>query len=864
MDKERKSKEIPVIVRWLFGRIVNSADRGYFIEDLKEAYSEITRDKGAIAAYFWIFSHLTRSFLPFLRTIYTRGFAMFKNYFKIAFRNLTRHKGYSFINISGLAIGMACCIMILLWVQDELNYDMFHENLEDIFIAWTVNDMGDTKWRTAGTPPAVGPALKEDYPEVINSARLNNGSLNVVLSYGDNKYDEELQAADNALFSLFTIPFVMGDTKNALTDPHSIVMTESMAEKYFGSENPIGKLISINHQYSFTVTGVLENYPHNTRFRHDFYVPLIFLEEFHSRKNYTRTWYNLSFRTYIQLNKGTQVENFGERIIDRINREQNGDDCELHIRPYSKLYLHWLGQGNGRIDQVRMFSMIAVFVLLIACINFMNLTTARSGNRSKEIGMRKVAGAYKRDIIKQFFGESIIVSFISLLLALLIVLLLLPSFSDLTGKPLSLNLTGNPLLILIFIGIALLTGLTAGSYPALFMSSFKPVSTIKGALVSGRRGTVFRKALVILQFALSITLIIRTFVVYDQMNFIRDKNLGFDKEHLLYIRVNGALKEQSDTFKEELYKNPNILKASVTSHSPAGVYWNGGGWNWEGKDPNIEPLVTYFSTDYDFAETFKVEMVKGEFYTKEKVSESSYSTGKMVINETFAKMIGKEDIIGSTISQGTRIVTIIGVMKDFNFKPLYNEIGPINIYLNIPRRNRFVFLRLKGDNISETVSYIEDVYKQFNPEFPFTYRFLDDDYDMMYRTEERSGKIINSFAGFTIFISCLGLFGLASFMAEQKTKEIGIRKVLGASVPTIIRLLSKEFIILVSAANIIAWPAAYFYSQKWLEDFSYRISLGWYVFIISGLTALIIAVLTVSFQSAKAARANPSSSLKYE
>ncbi|MCP4724092.1 MAG: FtsX-like permease family protein [bacterium] len=864
MDNKKIRNNTPFIGRWLFGRLVKSCDSDLFTEDLKEVYTDICRGRGKIKAYIWFWSHLMRSIPAFFKTIYHRSAAMFKNYFKIAFRNLSRHKGYSFINISGLAIGMACCIMILLWVQDELNYDKFHENLEDLYIVGTISHMGDVLWRTAGTPPAIGPALKEEYPEVVNSARLNNGTSSVVLSYGEQRYDEEIQAADNALFSIFTIPFIKGDPEKALIDPHSIVMTESTAKKYFGDEDPIGKVVSINNQFTFTVTGVIEEYPHNTRFRSDLYVPLFFLEEYYGRKGYTGTWFNLSFRTYVQLREGAVVDEFNEKIFDRISRVRRGDDCDAFVWPYSELYLNWLGQGGGRMEQVRMFSMIAVFVLLIACINFMNLTTARSGNRSKEIGMRKVAGAYKRDIIKQFYGESIIVSFISMLLGLIIVGLLLPSFNDLTGKLLSINFLGNPGLILIFIGIAILTGLISGSYPALFMSSFKPLSIIKGALSGGRGNSVFRKALVVLQFALSITLIIRTYVVYDQMNFIREKNLGFDKEHLLYIRVNGALTEHSDTFKQELYKNPNILNASVTSHSPTGIYWNGSGWDWEGKDANFDPLVTYFSTDYDFVETFKVEMLKGEFYTEDKVAGSSQTSGKMVINETFAKMIGKEDIIGTQITQGGRKATIIGVMKDFNFKPLYNEIGAINIYLNIPRRNRFIFLRLKGEDISETINYIGEVYRTFNPEFPYTYRFLDDDYDLMYRSEERSGKIVNYFAGLTVFISCLGLFGLASFMAEQKTKEIGIRKVLGASVQTIINLLSKEFIILVSVANVIAWPAAYYLSRNWLEDFSYRISLGWQIFLISGLAAILIAVLTVGFQSVKAARANPSDSLKYE
>lgn len=786
---------------------------------------------------------------------------MLRNYLKIAFRIINRHKGYSFINISGLAIGMACCILIMLWVQGELSFDKFHENSNDLYVVVTSTSFGSKVITYPGTPPAFGPAVEQEYPEIINTARFNNGQTPLVLAHGEKKFRERVQIADASVLEMFTFPLVQGHPATALSNPHSIVMTERMAEKYFGSEDPLGKIIRVDNTYDFTVTGILKSLPYNSSIQFDFLVPLAFFDDLRGEA-YLRSWGNLSFRTYVQLQSHISYENVSQKIADRIEREGE-ENCEAFLHPFSRLYLHWLDRGGGRIGQVRMFSLIALFVLLIACINFMNLTTARSGNRAKEIGIRKVVGAYKNNIIKQFYGESILLSFLSLLIAIGLVELLFPAFTNLVGRGLILDFFRNPALIFSFLGITLLTGVIAGTYPAIIMSSFQPARTIKGFLGSSTRSSRFRKILVVLQFTISISLIIGTIAVYKQLRFMSHMDLGFDKEHLIYSPVGGSLAKNYEAAKQELLQSPDILHATVTSHVPTGIYWNGSGWNWEGKDPKVDPLVTYFCVDADFIGTFKTEMAEGEFFSKEDITSGAFEW-KVIINEEFARITGKEALAGERLSIGAESYVVAGVIKDFNFKPLEEEIGPIAIFLPWPRRINYMFMRIDPENIPGTISHAKKVFQQFDPEFPFEYRFLDEDFDRLYRSEQRTGRIINIFAALTIIISCLGLFGLASFMVEQRTKEIGIRKVLGSSFHGIILLLSKEFLKWIVLANLIAWPLAYYYTSRWLQDFAYRTGLGLDVFVLTGMLSLAIALATVSYQAIKAARANPIESLRYE
>jgi len=838
--------------------------------DFEEEYYEMAREIGTDKARFWFWIQAFKAIPAFTKHKIYWSIQMFKNYMKIALRNIKRHKGYSFINIFGLAVGLTCCVLIFLWVQDEFSYDQFHENGDNLYLVGTHQRLGNRTTTGSGTPPALGPAFKDEYPEIVNSVRICNGPHGLIFAYGEKRFREYVEAVDNALLEMFTFPLIQGNPETALSEPYSLVMTERMAQKYFGTKDALGKIIRVENKYDFKVTGVLENLPRNSLLQFDFLVPVQFLKEHWNAPNHLDTWYNFSFTTFIQLHESASPQGVEEKTAGRINKGHPDNDVTPFLRSYTKLYLHGLGTGGGRITRVRMLSLIAVFVLLIACINFMNLTTARAGNRAKEIGMRKVTGALRWDLIKQFYGESILMAFLSLVFAVLLVILLLPVFNSLTGKELTFNPSHNLSLTLGLLGVILLTGLVAGSYPALFMSSFQPVKIMRDASGLGSKSSLFRKILVVLQFAISVALIIQTLVIYKQLKYMRNRDLGFNRDHLVYIPVNGNLKHLYEAAKQELQLVPGITQVSLTSRTPLIFGSSGSGWDWEGKSPEIDPMIRYFCCDFDFVKTFKMEMVQGRFFSRERTPAASPQSGQLVINEEFARIIGKENPVGMRLSRGPYHGTIIGVINDFNYWPLYYRSGPLVIFYKTynPAPNhtyyRYIFARIRPDNVPQTIASIEKIYKKFNPEFPFNFRFLDDDYDRLYRSEEQTGAILRYFAVLAILISCLGLFGLASFLAEQRTKEIGIRKVLGSSVQGIIVLLSKQFLKWVVVANIIALPIAGFLSYRWLQNYPYRTSVGVWVFLLTAVMTLVIALLTVSYQSMKAARSNPVDSLKYE
>jgi putative ABC transport system permease protein len=794
---------------------------------------------------------------------------MFINYLKVALRNIKRYKGFSFINISGLAVGMACCILIFLWVQDELSYDKFHENGKNLYLVGTHERYGTKTVTHSGTPSAVGPALKADYPEIVNAARICNGPHTLNFAYGDKRFREEVEAVDPSFLEMFTFPLIKGNPATALSDLHSVVLTQRTTYKYFGTDDPIGKVIRVENRYDFLVTGVLANLPHNSIIQFDFLIPIEFLREHWNYPQLLGQWSDFSFTTYVQLQENASYEEISHKISGRITRENREFEGDSFLWPFTRLYLYSLGTGGGRIAMVHMLSLIAVFILLIACINFMNLTTARSGNRAKEIGMRKVTGAYRVDIIKQFYGESILMAFLSLFMAILLVVVLLPVFNQFTAKALNFDIFRTPVLLLGLPGAALLTGLMAGSYPALFMSYFQPVEIIKGVKGVGSKGAAFRKVLVVLQFAVCLILIIRTFVAYNQLNYMRNKDLGFNRDHLVYIPISGALEKHYQAAKQELLKIPGIVKVSLTSRTPLGFYSGGSGWEWEGKRPDVNPHIRYFCCDHDFVKTFEIEMAQGQFFSGELTNTDSIKAGQLVINEELARIIGKNNSVGTRISYKTQQLRIIGVIKNFNYWPLYHHSGPLMVFYKTYHstgepRYRYIFARLSPENIPKTITAAKQVITKMNPGFPFTYHFLDEDYDHLYRSEEQAGTIFQNFALLAILISCLGLFGLSSFMAEQRTREIGIRKVMGSSVQGIVLLLSKEFMKWVVMANIIAWPTAWWISHNWLRKFAYRTSIDPGIFVLSTILTLIIALVTVSYQSIKVALANPVDSLRSE
>jgi putative ABC transport system permease protein len=784
---------------------------------------------------------------------------MLVNYLKIAWRNIRRHPGYSFINFAGLALGMACCILILVWVKDEVETNRFHAKADSLYVVRTIQHYGSETETGTGSVPALGPALKAEFPEVRNTARISNGQGRYLLDYKEKQFRETVQMADPQIFELFSFPLVRGNLNDVFAGPDVMVLSESAAARIFGDEEAVGKTITLDKKFDFRVVGIMKDIQGNSTIRFDVWMPLEMTRRLF-RPNYLDTWYNMAFQTYVEMAPGTDIAAFNDKIFNRIRQSHPETILEPLLYPFKDLYLKvW-----GREANVRIFSAIALVILVIACINFMNLTTARSVRRAREVGLRKVVGAERRQVMRQFFGESLIYTFVSLLLALGMIGLVLPAFRLLTMKSFRMDQFFEPSLLLGIAGVAILTGLLAGIYPALFLSSFRPVTVLKGLKEAGASGGLFRKSLVVLQFALSTLLIIGTVVIYGQVRFMKTKSLGFDREHLLYVPIEGALLTSVDTFKQELLQIPGIRSATATTHSPTGIYTNGQDWDWEGRNPNVNPLVTYFGVDPDFLETFGMTLAQGESFRPQ----SSAASPDVIINERFAGIIGSPEVIGMRLSQGPRTMRVIGVVKDFHFKPLNQEIEPIMIYFDPSYRAfqsyRYMFLRLTPGDVPRVISSIEKVVRGRNPGFPFEYRFLDDDYDRLYRTVEREMAIVRTFAVLAIFISCLGLFGLAAYTAEQRTKEIGIRKVLGASAPGIVVLLSKEYAKWVLIANLIAGPVAYFLMKNWLKDYSYRISLDGTIFAAAAATTLIIAQLTVSFQAFRSARTNPAETIRYE
>ena len=851
----------PRLGHWLLSRIYGGGDHFTLIGDFGEVYAEIANDKGETAASLWYWGQIVKLVPLFLSNSIYWSVQMIKNYLKVALRNIRRHKGFSFINIAGLAIGLACCLLITIWVLDELSYDKFHENAANLYRVEEDQHYSGRIFYVYVTPYPLGPALKAEIPEILDATRVV-WTRGMLFKYEDHTFFEDSgRAVDPSFLKMFTYPLVKGDKNTALDSPFSVVLSEDLAEKYFGEDDPIGKVITLNNQHEFTVTGVLENIPHNTYLQFDFLVPYEILK----RTGQTREedFGSNSIYTFVQLPEGTLLEQANQKIFGFIRTKNPESRTDLRLMPYTKLHLHqFFGyeKSAGAIQYVYIFSVIAFIVLLIACINFMNLSTARSANRAKEVGLRKVVGAIKGHLVRQFYGESVVYAFIALIFAVGIATLLLPAFSNLSGKELSWSVAGIETILIGLLGITLFTGLVAGSYPAMFLSAFQPARVLKGGLFSGSGGARFRRVLVVVQFALSVLLIIGTGIVYQQQNYIKNMRLGWDKEHLVYIPMRADTKKSYNVLKQELIQNPQVLNVTGTSQLPTHIGSNSGGAQWEGKDPELQILIGFNSVDFDFIETLKIEIADGRSFDKEYTSDLSKS---WIVNEEVVKLMDKDSVIGERFSHVGVDGTIVGVMKNFHYQTLRNKIEPLAIAVN-PKDLNYMIIRIPPEDVSASLGFIENTWKRIIPTYPFEYRFMDERYDMMYRAEQRIGTLLRCFAVLAVFVACLGLFGLASFMAEKRTKEIGIRKVLGASVTQVTRLLCREFFLLVLVANVIAWPAAYFIMRKWLQSYAYRVDLGYFVFVGAMLLALFVAILSVGYQAIRAARANPAKSLRYE
>jgi len=845
---KRQRKVPPKIAVWMLRHMADPEDKLSLLGDFEEEYTDLCFERGIAKANSWYWLQILISIPSFFKSLVYWRLTMLKNYLMIALRNIKKHKTFSFINITGLAVGIACCVMILLWVQDELSYDRFHENHKELYRT-IMNHEGE--WWSS-TPWALAPLLKREYPEILKSKRYAN--RNMLITYKENSFYESMAFVDPDFFEMFTFPVVKGDSQSALATLDSVVITESAAKKYFGTEDPMGKALTANNRRKLTVTGIMIDMPTNSHMSFSMLAPVrLFGEE-------TLSSWAVESNSYVLLQKNTSQDSFRKKIsgiimeYDKRTTKTNIAD----IQPITRIHLYSLN-GRGNIFYVYIFSTIAVFVLFVACINFMNLSTARAGTRAKEVGIRKVIGARRSHVIKQFFGESILFAFIAMLLSLVLVYLLLPVFNNLAQKSLALNPGQNFTILFGLLGVTLFTGFVSGSYPALFLSTFLPVNVLKGKLPSSKKRSFLRRALVVTQFAVAIILIIGTFILYKQLNYIRNKELGFNRQHVISLPMNRAVSENFQAFKNEIVQNPQVVHVTSATSRPTRV----GNINpvyWEGRGPDQYETMRFVAMEYDYINTFEMEIVEGRDFSREYPTDSQ----NYIVNEAAVKFMGLKEPLGKLFSIWQDEGKIIGVVKDFHSRPLHEEIEPLVLTLTQNWSHNFIFIRMLPDNISQTMGYLEGAWKKFSPNYPFDYLFLDEAFEQLYRTDQRTGIIFKYFSILAIFISCLGIFGMAAYMIEQRTKEIGVRKVLGASVSNIVALVSKEFVILLALANGIAWPLAYLLMNKTLNNYAYRTNITFWIFLLAGVLASAIALLTVSFHAFKAARTEPVNALRYE
>ncbi|HTN08459.1 ABC transporter permease [Agriterribacter sp.] len=792
---------------------------------------------------------------------------------------MLKHKTFSFINILGLSIGIAICFIIMLFVQGELSYDRFNIKADRTYrIAFKASINGG-KILEANVMPPVAAALKNDYPEVEEAIRIKEGGRPKV-TYKNKTFKEgRLALVDANFFNVFTLPFLKGDSQVALTDPNTIVLTKELADKYFGKEEPLGKLLFVNNNTTLCkVTGVIDNIPVNAHFHFDMFVSL-------SGIAYAtdQSWMSSGFFTYIVLKKGSDYKKLEAKFPAMVEKymgpqiqqamgmslEQfrtRGNQLGFLLQPLTDIHLHsgsnYEFEPGGDMRYIYIFSAIAIFMLLIACINFINLSTAGTSKRAKEVGIRKVMGSARIELVKQFLLESVLITLIALLLSIVWVKLSLPVFNELSGKNLAIGFAINQAAM--FLVIVLLVSLLAGIYPAFFLSSFKPIATLKGKMNTGIKSFKLRSGLVVFQFFISVSLITATVVVYQQMKFIREAKLGYNKDQLIVLPNSWALGKNETVFKEQLLNDPRVVNATISGYKPAGPSYSNNALAYpEGKENQVMKTLEY-GIDERYIPTLGIEMAAGRNFSPSRLTDSL----GMIINETAAKAFGwgsnaiGQSVIRQNSVRGNNVTfTVVGVVKDFHFRSLHEAITPLLMVLN-PESG--LIIKVKTKDMAGLLATMKQEWAKFGPEEPFTYNFMDELYNKTYAAEQKTGRILNIFAALTILVACMGLFGLATYTAEQRSKEIGIRKVLGASVTQVTGMLSKEFLKLVLIACIIAFPLSYWAMYTWLQDFAYRININWWVFVLAGSAALLIAVFTVSFQAIKAAVANPVKPLRTE
>lgn len=813
---------------------------------------------------------------------------MLQNYFKIAFRNLMRHKVFSLINLFGLTIGLACCLLIALFILDELSYDRYHEKADRIYRVTRsfLEKDGSVQLHLGHVAPPFGPLIKEDFKEVEEVVRILQTTRN--FRYEDKVFNEQnVFLAEENLFKIFSIDVLKGNPDKALVDPFTVMVSDEMAKKYFGNEDPMGKDMQVDGLFAAKVSGVFKKLPANSHWHPDFLVAFSTLRNpnVYGEEGLRTNWGNNSFSTYLLLPKDYDPKKLETQFPDFLDRHMNPsmspDGAAIKPSSFTKLYLNKMTdihlhsqldseiEPNGDIKRVYIFGAIALLILLIACINYMNLATARSATRAKEIGIRKVAGAQQGELMRQFLSESLLMTLLAMILAVGVTWLCLPMLESLTGKDLTIQSIFNWRFAALAAGVTALVGLMSGTYPAIFMSSFQPIAVLKGVFKVGGGNVSLRKVLVVGQFAISIILISCTGIVFQQLQYMQNKSLGFDKEHVITLPYYSNLDERWEAFRNDLLLNSNVKQAGRSLLVPSNRLLNSYGTAKTQMGDSLmtssETLYMVF-TDYDFFDTYGIPFAGGRPFSRDFKTDDSTA---FIINEAAMRMIGwqkPEQGIGQPFEYGGRKGRLVGIVKDFNFESLHSNINPMVFF--IPQSGGFSYsdisIKIDGNNIQNALSAIEKTWQQFLPDFPYQYTFVDESFGQLYEAEQRQGRLFTIFSGIAIFIACLGLFGLAAFATAQRVREIGIRKVLGASVGNIVTLISKDFLWLVLIAAVIAVPVAWYAMSNWLSDFAYRINLPWWMFVVAGIVALLVALGTVSMQAIRAAITNPVESLRSE
>ena len=809
---------------------------------------------------------------------------MLRNYFKIAYRNLIKYKFISFVNLFGLTVGLTCCLLILSYILNELSYDRYNKNADNIYrVTRSFNNQDGVVSLTLSTiAPPFGYYFPTDFPEIQKMTRLLDNGI-TPLRYGEKLFNEKnVFFADENLFDVFTVKVLKGNPQTALRDPFSIMLTEETARKYFGDEDPMDKTIRYNNQLELKVTGIYKAFPHNAHMHPGMLVSFNTLRDstIYGEKNLRTNWGNNSFFTYLLLPPGYNIKNMVSRFPDFLDKRMAGQEyvgkqaskfTKLDLQKLTDIHLYshtdYEAEPNSDMSRVYIFSAIALFILLIASINYMNLSTARSVLRAREIGIRKVIGADKKGLVMQFISESVLITWVSILLAAGLLYFAMAWLNKVSGLHLSLGILMKWQIIIPLLAAPFFIGIISGIYPAVFMSSFQPVKTLKGLYKTGSSSMTFRKALVVTQFAISIILIITTAIVFQQLNYLQRKSLGFNREHIVVFPYNNALNERYESFRDELLASPDMKDITRTSRIPTGRLLDNMGAATLSGDSMVPTTtdIKFVAVDYDFIPTYEINMAAGRNFSRDYGTD----TASFIINETAVKALGwksSQGAVGRDFSYGGTRGHIIGVIKDFHFESMHQSIVPIILVMSPPSNPYFNNLSVKfsGTNTAKSLAVLEHTWKKYLPEVPYEYTFLDENFDKLYEAEQRQGNIFTAFACIAIFIACLGLFGLSAFTISQRVKEIGVRKVLGANISGIVALLSKDFLILVLVASLIAFPVAWFAMHNWLKDFAYRVSISWWIFLAAGLAALAIALATVSFQAIRAAIANPVKALRSE